>query len=184
VQRPDLIITMAGLTKDRGGLAHSLDSQLLALPFPTRVEDVADNLHRLAQALGRPQAAAPWIRRINQLRATAPLRLRDATHVTSEGLTIAPDGLSAHWLELAGLRQRAANGNRITSEMLLTMTPRLLVHSRYRPGQMARSQQWPGLRVVQGRPGWRVVETDGRGWLCGGPPMIDEILRLRRAVAS
>lgn len=183
-QRPDLIVTMAGLSRDRSGLAGSLEARLLALPFPVRVEDVATNIITLARALGRPRAADVWLTRLQQLRTTAPVRLRDATHVTSEGLTIAPDGLGANWLKLAGLRQRAANGNRITSELLLTMSPRLLVHSRYRPGQMARSQQWPGLRIVRGRPGWQVIETDGRPWLCGGPPMIEEILRLRRELAS
>ncbi|WP_221791983.1 ABC transporter substrate-binding protein [Aquisediminimonas sediminicola] len=179
VQQPDLILTMGGAPDDRIGLARALNARLMILPYPQTLDDVAANLVHVATVLGRPQAAQIWRERFKQMRASAPRRLHQASFVTSEGLTILPDGLSAQWMRLAGLRQVAMAGSRLTSEMLLTMKPIWLLNSRYRIGQMARSQRWPGLQFVRHRPGWRVIDTDGRGWLCGGPSLIDEIMRLR-----
>lgn len=183
-QRPDLIVTMGAAPEDRAELARTLGARLLVLPYPQRLDDVTANLATLAKALGHPESANAWTARIARIRATSPAKTIDATYLTSEGLTIMPHGLGARWMRLAGLRQKSFAGDRLNSEQLLTMKHGVILHSRYRPGQMARSQQWSGLNLIRNRPGWRVIDTDGRGWLCGGPPMISEIIRLRKQVAG
>jgi hypothetical protein len=174
---------MGGAPDDRAHLADRLGARLLVLPYPSSIRDVMANMAALADALHRKGQVAQWQKALNAAMSSAPTRLHPALFVTSEGHSIAPDGLSAEWMRIAGLRQGRINGTRISSEQLLTMTPTLLLHSRYRPGQMARSQSWSGLRVIRGRPGWQAIETDGRGWLCGGPAMISEIRRLQRVTA-
>jgi iron complex transport system substrate-binding protein len=84
-------------------------------------------------------------------------------------------------MALAGLKQRALQGDKVTLEQLLVRPPRLLLKSGYRAGQYSSEQRWLSHPLVAKRP-IRSIATDGRRWTCMGPPMIAETVRLRRLV--
>jgi iron complex transport system substrate-binding protein len=98
------------------------------------------------------------------------------------GRSVAATGLAAEWMRLAGLKQRALPGERISLEQLLTQPPSLLLRSDYRAGQHSAQQNWLTHPLARGARS-RTVATDGRRWTCMGPSLIDEVLRLRRATA-
>lgn len=173
--RPDLIVTMGGGGRDSAGLAAALSARLIALPFPTRLQDVRTGIRRLANALGRQQQGAALIAGIDRTVAGTPSRKLPAVFVDRAGLSISPDGAAAQWLETAGLRQIPLAGNRLDRERLLRLPPVALVISDYRADQYGRSSTAPIRRV---RDRW--IRTDGRRWTCMGPSLIPEIARLRR----
>ena len=83
-------------------------------------------------------------------------------------------------MALAGFRQRALQGDRVSLEQLLVAPPAVLLRSDYRSGQYSGEQRWLAHPLAGGGAPGRCV-TDGRAWTCMGPLMIDEISRLRRA---
>lgn len=178
--RPDLVLTMGGGGRAAGLLAGRLRLRSIDLPNPTTLAAVADNLRTVAAALGRPARAAPWLTRLRVLEATAPKTATDAAWVSGGGQSFAPTSLGAQWLRLAGYRQQALPGGRLTFETLLTNPPRTLIRSDYRSGQMSSGARWLDNPIVRKAPS-RAVVTDGRRWTCMGPLMIPEIERLRKA---
>jgi iron complex transport system substrate-binding protein len=75
-RRPDLIVTMGGGTRDRLGIAARLGIKTLDLVFAQTLGDVGENVRRLASAIGRPEAGAAVLRRMNALiRSRPPLRV-------------------------------------------------------------------------------------------------------------
>ncbi len=84
---------------------------------------------------------------------------------------------------LAGLRQRALTGDRVSLEQLLVKPPALLLRSDYRSGQYSNEQRWLSHPLARNTRRSRSLVTDGRLWTCKGPLMIAEIERLRKEVA-
>lgn len=180
--RPNLLLTSGG----GGGratamLARRAGIRTLDVPYAANLDGVAKNLHDVAAALGKPQSAEPWLRRLADLRRNAPLRAEDALWMSGGGFTLAPDSLGAQWLRLAGLRQRPIVGGKVSLETLLITPPKALVISNYRSGQMSGGVRWLSHPIVQHAASRRIV-TDGRAWTCMGPLMITEIERLRKIV--
>ncbi len=95
---------------------------------------------------------------------------------------MAATGLAADWMALAGFRQRPLKGDRVSLEQLLIRPPSVLLRSDYRAGQYSGGQRWLKHPLAMGTERSRTVVTDGRAWTCMGPPMVDEIVRLRRAI--
>ena len=121
--------------------------------------------------------------RLRRLRRTTPARAVDTIWLGGGGRTVPATGLAAEWMRLAGLRQRAFWGDRVTLEQLLVSPPAILLRSDYRQGQYSAAQRWlnhPAARNVRAA---RTIATDGRLWTCMGPALIGEIRRLRREVA-
>ena len=127
--RPDLIVTMGGATRDRIGIAGRLDIEVLDLAFAQSLADVGENIRRLAVAIGRPAEGAALIRRMTALIESRPTRRIDAIWLGGGGRTVAPSGLEAQWMALAGLRQRAIQGDRVPLETLIAEPPALLLRS-------------------------------------------------------
>ena len=177
---PTLIMTMGGGGRSSGSIAAALHLKVLQLPQPTTIDEVADNMIRVAVALGEPARALPWQQRLARLKQGKP-PARDAVWIGGGGSSLAPGSLGEQWLRLAGLRQRPLPGGRATLEELLTRPPRILVVSDYRSGQMSRGRRWLDHPLLARLPSRRIA-TDGRRWTCAGPLMIDEIERLARAV--
>jgi iron complex transport system substrate-binding protein len=182
--RPDLVISMGGGARDRLRIAARLGIRTLDLPFATSLADVEQSIRRVAAALGRVQAGEQLVRRIEALRASAPPPRLDALWLGGGGRTVAPQGLEAQWMALAGLRQRAVRGDRVSLETLLVSPPRILLRSDYREGQYSSEQRWLSHPLARRVRGARTIVTDGRRWTCMGPLLIGEIIRLRRALAS
>ena len=178
--RPDLVVTMGGGGgADRLRIAGRLGIRTLDLPFAQSLADVEGSIGRLAAALGRPQAGATLLRRIAALKASRPAGAADTIWIGGGGRTVSAQGLEAQWMALAGMRQRAMWGDRISLETLLARPPALLLRSDYREGQYSSGQRWLAHPAARRPLGARIVATDGRLWTCMGPLLVDEIVRLR-----
>ena len=177
--RPTLLLTMGGGGRSSGLLARRLGIRTIDLPYPASIANVAANMRRVAVALGDERRAEPWLARLSALAAT-PRRQRDAIWVSGGGTSLSSGSPGAQWMALAGLRQRRLPGGRADLETLLVAPPAVLLRSDYRRGQMSQGVRWFDHPIVK-RLASRTVATDGRAWTCGGPLMLDEVERLRRA---
>jgi iron complex transport system substrate-binding protein len=177
--RPDLVLTMGGGARDRAGIARRLGIRLLDLPYPQRLDDIAANVGVVAAALGHPEAARKVIEALARLRRTEPHSGADTIWLGGGGRTVAAGSLSAQWMALAGLRQRALAGDRVSLEELLVRPPALILRSDYRVGQYSSGQRWLAHPLVARTRRSRTIATDGRLWTCMGPLLAAEIERLR-----
>lgn len=180
--RPDLVVTMGGGGRDRARIAGRLGIITLDLPFANSLVDVGENVRRVAIALGRPQAGTALIRRMTALIRSRPRTRREALWLGGGGRTVPATGLEAQWMALAGLQQRAMQGDRVSLETLLAYPPAILLRSDYRAGQYSSGQRWLAHPAARRATRARTIPTDGRRWTCMGPLLIDEIERLRREV--
>ena len=181
--RPDLVLTMGGGARDRVRIAERLGIRTLDLPFPQTLADIERSVGEVAAALGRPREAAPILRRLAVLRSMQPARMADTVWLGGGGRSVAADGLAAQWMALAGFRQRALRGDRVSLEQLLVRPPAVLLRSQYRSGQYSSEQKWLTHPLASGTNRSRTIATDGRPWTCMGPALIPEIVRLRREAA-
>ncbi|MBC7986190.1 MAG: ABC transporter substrate-binding protein [Sphingomonadaceae bacterium] len=181
--RPDLIVTMGGLGRDRDWLARRIGAGLVDLPFPQSIADVEASIERLGGVLGREARAAALIRAIRRARRDVPTRAVETAYLSGGGLSLSASGLGAEWMALAGLIQAALPGDRVTSERLLSDPPAVVLRSNYRGNQASRASRWPGFGLLGRLPHLRTIDTDGRRWTCMGPSLLPEIARLRREVA-
>ena len=179
-RKPDLVVTMGGGARDRARIAQRLGIHVLDLPYPQRLGDVEQAITTLADALGRPDAGRAWVARIAALKRTQPRRLPDTIWLGGGGRSVQASGLAAEWMRLAGFRQRPLRGDRVSLEQLLVRPPAILLRSDYRRGQYSGEQRWLMHPLAKGTRRSRSIATDGRAWTCMGPPMVDEVLRLRR----
>ena len=177
--RPDLVLTMGGGARDRSGIAKRLGIRTLDLPFPQTVADVERGIALVGVALGRPDPARVLLSRIAGLERTRPSGGTDTIWLGGGGRSVGVAGLAAEWMALAGFRQRALRGDRVSLEQLLVSPPRVLLRSDYRSGQYSGEQRWLSHPLARGTRASRMIATDGRRWTCMGPTMIDEIARLR-----
>jgi iron complex transport system substrate-binding protein len=180
--KPDLVLTMGGGGRDRVGIAQRLGIRTVDLPYPRSLADIEKAIATVAAALARPSAGKHMLARIAALRRTSPQPPLETVWLGGGGRSVAPKGLAADWMRLAGLRQRPLAGDRITLEQLLVAPPPLLLRSNYRSGQYSGEQRWLSHPLARGTQKSRTVSTDGRRWTCMGPAMIGETLRLRRVL--
>ena len=181
--KPDLVLTMGGSARDRGRIAARLGIRTLDVPYPQTIGDVEKAVASVAAALGRGKATQPVLARIATLTATAPKRSADAVWLGGGGRSVGAASLGAQWMALAGLKQRALTGDRITLEQLLVRPPAILLRSNYRAGQYSGEQRWLSHPLAKAKGRSRTVATDGRLWTCMGPLLAGEVLRLRRELA-
>jgi iron complex transport system substrate-binding protein len=182
--RPDLVVTMGGGGRDRMRIAERLGIPTVDLPFAQSLGDVVESIRRLAIALGRPEAGTALLRRMSALMRSGPGRTRDTIWLGGGGRTISATGLEAQWMALAGMRQRAMQGDRVSLETLLVRPPAILLRSDYRQGQYSAGQRWLTHPLALHVRTQHMVPTDGRLWTCMGPLLIDEIHRLRGAAGG
>ncbi|NUT01228.1 MAG: ABC transporter substrate-binding protein [Sphingomonas sp.] len=176
--KPKLVLTMGGGGRATSLIARRIGIKAVDLRPVTSLSDVAANFQSVATALGEPERAAPWLVRLGRLRASAPARARDAIWIGGGGQTVGVPSIGADWMRLAGLKQRALTGDRVSLETLIIRPPGVLVQSRYRSEQVSRGIEWMKHPVVRNMK-TRRVETDGRAWTCMGPLVISEVERLR-----
>ena len=181
-RKPDLVVTMGGGARDRARIARRLGIRILDLPYPQGLADVEKAIALLSRALGRAEAGRHWLTRIQTVKRTQPLHMPDTIWLGGGGRSVQANGLAADWMRLAGFRQRPLKGDRVSLEQLLVQAPAVLLRSDYRSGQYSGEQRWLMHPLAKGTRRSRTIPTDGRAWTCMGPPMIDEVLRLRRQV--
>jgi iron complex transport system substrate-binding protein len=181
--KPDLVLTMGGGARDRAGIAARLGIRLLTLPYPQSLADIEQAVTRTAAALGREQAGAALVQRIEALKYSRPPGSVDTIWLGGGGRTVSATGLAAEWMALAGLRQRPMAGDRVPLETLLVRPPAVLLRSDYRSGQYSGEQRWLSHPLAARAKAGRTIATDGRVWTCMGPLMVGEVERLRREAA-
>jgi iron complex transport system substrate-binding protein len=182
--RPDLVVTMGGGARDRQHIAERLGIPTVDLPFAQSLGDVVESIRRLAAALGRPEAGTALLRRMTAVMRSAPGERRDTIWLGGGGRTVSATGIEAQWMALAGMRQRAMQGDRVPLETLLVRPPVILLRSDYRQGQYSAGQRWLAHPLARYARAGHTIPTDGRRWTCMGPLLIDEIYRLRREAGS
>lgn len=176
--RPNLLLTMGGGGRSTNVIAKRMGLKTVDLPFPMSIDDVSRNLSTVAAALGEPQRAAAWRRRLSGLRGPK-LALRDAIFLGAGGNSVGAQSVEAEWMGLAGLKQRSLPGGRASLELLATRPPAVLLRSSYRRLERSIGQTW--LEHPLARPkSSRILEVDGRPWTCAGPLMVAEVERLRK----
>jgi iron complex transport system substrate-binding protein len=176
---PDLVLDMGSGGRDTARIAQRLGMRMLTLPYPQTLGDIEQSVRTVAAALHRRAAGERLVADIESLKRSAPPARLDTMWLGGGGRSVAADSLAAQWMALAGLRQRALQGDKVTLEQLLVRPPKLLLKSSYRGGQYSSEQRWLSHRLVRKRAIASIV-TDGRRWTCMGPLMIAETLRLRR----
>lgn len=177
--RPDLVLTMGGGARDRVRIAERLGIKVLDLPFPQTIADVERSIIETAAALGRQDRARPLLSAIAALKHDAPTPARDSVWLGGGGRSVSPASLAGQWMALAGLRQRALPGERLSLEQLLVAPPAVLLRSDYRAGQYSGEQRWLSHPLAKGGGKSRTIVTDGRLWTCMGPLLINEVTRLK-----
>lgn len=179
--RPDLVLTMGGGARDRGRIARRLGIRVLDLPYPQSLADLGESVRAVSAALGRPAAGQAVMMQMERLKTGRPAQGADTIWLGGGGRTVAAGSLAAQWMALAGFRQRAMAGDRVSLEQLLLRPPAVILRSDYRQGQYSGKQRWlfhPLARRVRGA---RTIVTDGRAWTCMGPLLASEIERLKAA---
>jgi iron complex transport system substrate-binding protein len=179
---PELVVGMGGGGRDADRIAHRLGIRLLMLPQPQSLHELKQVIRTLATALGRPTPGALLQARIARLERSAPAARVDAAWLGGGGLSLDPGGIGSQWMALAGMKQRALAGNRLTLEQLAVRPPVILLRSDYRERQYSSQQDWLQHPLLARRGKWRTLATDGRRWTCMGPLLIGEVERLRKAV--
>ncbi len=182
--RPDLILTMGGLARDRARLAERIGAEILILAYPQTLQDVEMTIMQVATVLGREDRARRFIASMRRLETTRPARQTEAVFLSDGGLSVASGSLDAQWLALAGIAIPDNQGGRVTAEQMLIDPPATVVRSDYREEQASRGQFWAGFRFLERAPQTRIVSTDGRRWTCSGLSLLPEIMRLRAALAQ
>jgi iron complex transport system substrate-binding protein len=177
--KPDLVLTMGGGARDRVRIAQRLGIRTLDLPYPQSLAEIEKGIKDVAHALGRDSAGEASLARIARLRRTRPAASADTIWLGGGGRTVAAQGLAAQWMALAGFRQRAVGGDRVSLEQLLVAPPTVVLRSDYRGGQYSGEQRWLSHPLAQRVRGARSLVTDGRLWTCMGPALAGEIERLR-----
>lgn len=181
--RPDLVLTMGG-AGDRARIVERIGATLVDLPFPQSIEDIEAAIRTVARALGHEDRGERLVARIATLRASAPAAPVDALWIGGGGRTVAPTGLEAQWMRLAGLAQRDIGRDTIQLEDLIASPPAVLLRTDYRAGQYSRQQAWLAHPLAATPRGSRTLMADGRRWTCLGPLLIDEIERLRQELRA
>ena len=178
--RPDLVLTMGGGARDRERIARRLGIRVLDLPFPQSLGDIEQSVRSVSVALGRPAAGRAVVAQVERLKRDRPARTADSIWLGGGGRTVAAGSLAAQWMALAGLRQRAVAGDRVSLEQLLLRPPAVILRSDYRHGQYSGEQRWLSHPLARKVRGARTIATDGRAWTCMGPLLAGEIERLKQ----
>lgn len=178
--KPDFVLTMGGGARDRVRIAETLGIATLDLGFPASIADIEASIRRVARALGREPQGKRLLAQIAALKASPPPRQPDTIWLGGGGRSVGASSLASEWMALAGFRQRALAGDRVTLEQLISRPPEVLLRSDYRAGEYSGEQRWLNHPLAGKARAARVIPIDGRRWTCMGPAMIAEVERLRK----
>lgn len=181
---PDLVLASGG-DPAAAATARRLGIRAVELPQPQTIADIEANIRTVATALGRQPQGSALIAAMRRDLGPLPAASTPALLVAGGGFVAGNDGLSARLLRHAGLAEQATPRGRVSIEGLLLRPPRVLVISRYHPGEASANAAWLDHPALRRLPAYvRRLETDGRRWTCLGPGIAPEIARLRAALAE
>jgi len=182
---PDLVLTGGGANRYAAEMARRLGARVVDVPPPTTIDELRRNVRTVARALGRETWGEALIARMDARLGMVPPRRRPAVLMSGGGYTVRPDSLAAELARHAGLEPQPFASERVDLARLLARPPEVLVVTSYRAQQRSLYQMWLGHPALRRLPrSVERLEIDGRAWTCLGPPVADEVARLRARLAS
>ncbi|HEY8519574.1 MAG TPA: ABC transporter substrate-binding protein [Gammaproteobacteria bacterium] len=189
---PDVVIAGAYTGAFTRALLRRLGYRVVELEPEVTVADIAANVRRVAEAVGRPARGAALVaaleERVRRLEATRPAVPVDTVIVRPGGFTVGRDNLAHTLLMLAGLRNVAAERGldrwgSLSVEALLRSDPQLLVMTGYRDDQPSLANavlRHPALLAAARERA--TVTVPAAYWSCGLPQSLDAVELLRRGL--
>ena len=178
--RPDLVLTGGFSNRYATELAARLGSSVIDIPPPASLEELRDNIRKIAQAVHNVELGERIVAALDADLGPIPASRQSAVLLSGGGYTVRANGLSAALLRHAGLEQMSFPGDRANIEQLITRPPEVIVITEYRAKQSSRYQSWLAHPALGKLPkSTRILHVDGRAWTCLGPPIGREIARLR-----
>jgi len=185
--KPDLVIAGQYSNSYTLRLLRAANVRVETLPLANSIEDVIENLTRVAGWLGQHQRGQALVARLRQRLSVLPTPQQPrpkAAIYDPNGYTVGKDTLRGHALELAGWHNVALdrgidNYGSLPLETLLKLDPQILLASPYSEGTWSRAQALNAhpalhLRGLQAS----VVHVPSSQTICGGPWTLDVIERL------
>jgi iron complex transport system substrate-binding protein len=185
---PDVIVAGIYTNAFTRALMRELGFKVVDVVPANDLEDIARNLRQVGDAIAQRARAEGRIRSMRDrsaaIAARAPRRPLDAVVVRPGGFTAGRPSLADHLMQLAGLRNVAADQGldrwgSLSMETLLASRPELIVLLDYRSGEPSIANaalRHPALR--RSRAGTRPVTMPSRYWGCGLPESLDSADRL------
>ncbi len=190
LMKPDLVVAGTFTTRATVNLLRRLGFRVVAFPPANSFRDIATNVTRMGQLLGRQSAADAAVTEMNRELATwsaaerrrALTALYYANSYTSGGNTLATDIVRQAGLENLGERLGLTGIARLPLELLVTGRPELLVKGRRYGARGSRSTavlEHPALTATMtGSPSALLSD---RYWICGAPFTLEAVRNLARA---
>jgi iron complex transport system substrate-binding protein len=188
---PDVVIAGAYTNAFTRALLVRLGYEVVALEPEDSVADIARNLRRVAQAIGRRERGEALVAELDaHARRIAARRLERAPAtvvVRPGGFTVGEHSLADELMKLAGVRNVAAEQGldrwgSLSMETLLASRPELVVLTGYRASQPSLANAvlaHPALRLL--RESQQTAIVPGPYWDCGLPQSLDSAERLQQA---
>jgi iron complex transport system substrate-binding protein len=190
---PDVVIAGAYTNAFTRALLTRLGYEVVAIEPEDSIADIARNLRRVAQAIGRQERGEALVAELDahaqRIAARKPEHVPATVVVRPGGFTVGEHSLADELMKLAGVRNVAAEQGldrwgSLSMETLLVSRPDLIVLTGYRASQ-------PSLaNAVLGHPALRLVRTAQRTttvpapyWDCGLLESLDAAALLQRAAA-
>jgi iron complex transport system substrate-binding protein len=189
---PDVVIAGTYTSPFTRTMLHRLGYRVVELEPEASVADIERNVRLVAAAIGqreRGERSIDTLRdQVQALDSTRPNERPAAVIVRPGGFTVGADSLATELLELAGLRNVAAERGldrwgSLSMEALLRSDPDLVVLTGYRSTQPSLANavlDHPALRQLDASH--RAVTVPAALWACGLPRSLESAALLRRAV--
>ncbi len=187
---PDVVIAGTYTNDFTRRLLARLGFAVVALEPETDVAGIAANLAIVARAIGQEARGERLIAAMHErrahLEATRPAERPAAVVVRPGGFTVGADSLAHELLELAGVRNVAAEQGldrwgSLSAETLVRSRPELIVFTGYRADQPSLANAallHPALaRLARSRP---TVTVPTAYWACGLPQSLDSVEMVRQ----
>jgi iron complex transport system substrate-binding protein len=187
---PDVVIAGAYTNEFTRALLIRLGYEVVELDPEESIADIARNLRRVAQAIGRGERgevlAAELGTRAQSIAAARPEHAPATVVVRPGGFTVGEHSLADDLMKLAGVRNVAAEQGldrwgSLSMETLLASQPELIVLTGYRAAQPSLANAvlaHPALRLVRAS---RTATVPAPYWDCGLPESLDSAEQLQRA---
>jgi len=190
---PDVVIAGAYTNAFTRALLARLGYKVIELQPEDSIADIARNLRLVAAAIGRDgrgnALVAELQARQQQIAATRPAHSPATVVVRPGGFTVGEHSLANELMQLAGVRNVAAEQGldrwgSLSMETLLASRPELIVLTGYRASQPSLANavlEHPALRLV--RDARRTATLPAPYWDCGLPQSLDAAALLQEAAS-
>ena len=190
---PDVVIAGAYTNAFTRALLARLGYKVIELQPEDSIADIARNLRLVAAAIGRDERGNALVAELQarqqQIAATRPAHSPATVVVRPGGFTVGEHSLANELMQLAGVRNVAAEQGldrwgSLSMETLLASRPELIVLTGYRASQPSLANavlEHPALRLV--RDARRTATLPAPYWDCGLPQSLDAAALLQEAAS-